>query len=321
MAAISVIVPVYNTEQYLPRCLDSILSQSFTDFELLLIDDGSTDDSGTICDAYAEKDSRIRVFHKENGGVSSARNMGVDNAKGEWVFFMDSDDELIPEGLLTLVDGTSDTVDMVMAGYEVVDNEGNPSYSINKREFRVIKVADGVMEMYSPRDYRFQGYLWCKLFRHSVIKDKQIRFSQDLVFSEDRLFVTQYICSIDAIYYTTVPVYRYFERQESTMGSLKRSFNYGVATDVDARIKMKRLVNHRFDNKELGYLVDFDVYRGYRRVVGIMQEFGVEDKHLRHRLRSRCVEALGMSRFLSFEMARNKRRIEKMISKLFGKKS
>lgn len=89
---ISVIVPVYNTEKYLHRCIDSILAQTFTDFELLLIDDGSKDNSGTICDEYAAKDSRVRVFHKENGGVSSARNLGLDNAKGEWISFVDSDD-------------------------------------------------------------------------------------------------------------------------------------------------------------------------------------------------------------------------------------
>ena len=90
--AISVIVPVYNTEKYLHRCVDSILAQTFTDFELLLIDDGSTDSSGAICDEYAQKDSRVRVFHKENGGVSSARNLGLDKAKGKWVTFVDSDD-------------------------------------------------------------------------------------------------------------------------------------------------------------------------------------------------------------------------------------
>ena len=92
MPKISVIVPVYNTEKYLNRCIDSILAQTFTDFELLLIDDGSTDCSGKICDEYAAKDSRVRVFHKENGGVSSARNMGLDNAQGEWITFVDSDD-------------------------------------------------------------------------------------------------------------------------------------------------------------------------------------------------------------------------------------
>lgn len=92
MPKISVIVPVYNTEKYLHRCIDSILAQTFTDFELLLIDDGSKDSSGTICDEYAAKDARVRVFHKENGGVSSARNLGLDQAKGEWITFVDSDD-------------------------------------------------------------------------------------------------------------------------------------------------------------------------------------------------------------------------------------
>lgn len=89
---ISVIIPVYNAEKYLRRCIDSVLSQTFTDFELLLIDDGSKDKSGAICDEYAAKDSRVRVFHKENGGVSSARNMGLDNACGNYIAFVDADD-------------------------------------------------------------------------------------------------------------------------------------------------------------------------------------------------------------------------------------
>lgn len=92
LPTISVIIPVYNTEKYLHRCIDSILAQTFTNFELLLVDDGSTDNSGKICDEYAKKDSRVRVFHKENGGVSSARNVGLDNARGEWIAFVDSDD-------------------------------------------------------------------------------------------------------------------------------------------------------------------------------------------------------------------------------------
>ena len=92
MPKISVLVPIYNAEKYLHRCIDSILAQTFTDFELLLIDDGSKDCSGTICDEYAVKDPRVRVFHKENGGVSKARNIGIDNAQGEWITFVDSDD-------------------------------------------------------------------------------------------------------------------------------------------------------------------------------------------------------------------------------------
>src|SRR5690606_27273688 len=92
MPKVSVIIPVYNAEKYLRECIDSVLAQTFDDFELLLINDGSTDGSGKICDEYAQKDARVKVFHKENGGVSSARNLGLDNAKGEWITFIDSDD-------------------------------------------------------------------------------------------------------------------------------------------------------------------------------------------------------------------------------------
>lgn len=101
MPKVSIIIPVYKAEKYLNRCIDSILAQTFTDWELLLIDDGSPDRSGDICDEYAKKDTRIRVFHKNNGGVSSARNLGLDNVLGEYVTFVDSDDWLL-ENTLTL---------------------------------------------------------------------------------------------------------------------------------------------------------------------------------------------------------------------------
>lgn len=93
---VSVIVPVYNAGKYLHRCIGSIMAQTYTDFELLLVDDGSTDGSGKICDEYAQKDSRIRVFHKENGGAASARNVGLDNACGEWIAYIDGDDWTAP---------------------------------------------------------------------------------------------------------------------------------------------------------------------------------------------------------------------------------
>ena len=95
---ISIIIPVYNAEKYLNRCLDSVLAQTFTNWECLLIDDGSKDLSGKICDEYVSKDSRFRVFHKENGGVSVARNLGIRESLGEWIYFCDSDDYVYPQG-------------------------------------------------------------------------------------------------------------------------------------------------------------------------------------------------------------------------------
>lgn len=104
MPKVSIIVPVYNEEKHLSRCIDSVLTQTFSELELLLIDDGSTDSSGAICDEYAQKDSRVRVFHKENGGVSKARNLGISKANAEWIMFLDSDDYLMKNGVEILID-------------------------------------------------------------------------------------------------------------------------------------------------------------------------------------------------------------------------
>ena len=117
---ISVIVPVYNVEKYLRRCIDSILSQTFSDFELLLIDDGSKDKSGDICDEYVAKDVRIKVFHKANAGVSSARNLGLDKAKGEFIFFVDSDD-FLDKTHLENYSKDIDNFDLIFQGYKLVE--------------------------------------------------------------------------------------------------------------------------------------------------------------------------------------------------------
>ena len=119
---ISVIVPVYNAEKYLQRCIDSILNQTFPNFELLLIDDGSKDQSGEICDEYAKKDSRVKVFHKENGGVSSARNVGIDNAVGEYICFCDSDDWVEKTWLLSFFERMCDN-DMLITSFNIYENE------------------------------------------------------------------------------------------------------------------------------------------------------------------------------------------------------
>ena len=122
MPKVSIIVPVYKAEKYLHRCVDSILAQTFTDWELLLIDDGSPDRSGDICDEYAKKDTRIRVFHKKNGGVSSARNLGLDNVQGEYVTFVDSDD-WIDVNTLNVCFSQIETYDLDILQFSYTRNE------------------------------------------------------------------------------------------------------------------------------------------------------------------------------------------------------
>ena len=169
---ISVIVPVYNTEKYLHRCIDSILSQTFTDFELLLIDDGSKDSSGVICDEYAAKDSRVRVFHKENGGVSSARNLGLDNAKGDRITFVDADDWVENKYIENLFEKSLGDVDLVFS-YATIYN-GCSSYKENYPS-RIIEACDLDL-LFKENDLHWHTSPWAKLYRRYLIELNNIRF-------------------------------------------------------------------------------------------------------------------------------------------------
>ena len=133
---VSIIVPVYNAELTIRRCVDSICAQKFSDFELILINDGSTDLSGVICEKYAASDSRIIVIHKENGGVSSARNAGLKYAKGEWITFIDADDEVTPSYLENMISNGADDVDLVISYSTIVDQNGQIVNNMFKRHKR-----------------------------------------------------------------------------------------------------------------------------------------------------------------------------------------
>lgn len=187
---ISVIVPIYNVEKYLSCCIDSILAQTYTDFELLLIDDGSSDGSGKICDEYAKKDIRIKVFHKENGGVSSARNVGLDNARGEWVAFVDSDDTLDVDFLRYSLLDIPDFVDIVFLSWAEKEN-GKIVYE--KVLPDTVYDSGNLHKTFSETDIVSMGVPWGRIYKMSVIQNYNLRFDIDLPISEDRLFFYEYI--------------------------------------------------------------------------------------------------------------------------------
>jgi glycosyltransferase involved in cell wall biosynthesis len=187
MPNISVIVPVYNAEKYLHRCIDCILAQAFTDFELLLINDGSKDNSGVICDEYAAKDSRVRVFHKENAGASSARNIGLDNAKGKYICFVDSDDWVDKDYLIKLT--PKNGLDFVVC---TITYEGKDKYVLPLKEclYTQFNIADDLnyivehMAVCSP---------CCKIMHRDIIERNKIRFDTKVSAGEDMLFMYDYI--------------------------------------------------------------------------------------------------------------------------------
>lgn len=317
MPVVSIIVPVYNAEQYLSGCISSILSQSYADFELLLVDDGSTDGGGAVCDAFAKKDNRVHVFHKENGGASSARNIGLKEARGEWVCFVDADDEMLPGGLQFMVAGISDEVDMVMAGYEVYENNGSLVYSLDGLVEKSMDIESMAKEMFEPTDYYYQGYICAKALRMSVLKCVGLCFAEDMFFNEDHLFLTEFICSMGrGAYYSTRPVYKYFERPNSAMMSIKKGFNPRFVTDMESQIRMRDAVRARFNNAHLLDLANKGVFLSYRRIVGSMDQFAYKDKSLKKDLRRRMVKAIGLFDFIRYEIQRDKRRIVKKLIRL-----
>lgn len=169
---ISVIVPVYNVDKYLERCVESIQNQSYKNIEILLIDDGSKDNSGDICDKLASKDSRIIVIHKENGGLSSARNTGLDIAKGQWISFVDSDDYIHRDMLNNLHNcATCNGVAMAICGFTMVDEDGK----YLKLYIPTQQVLEGIeLQRYFFEEGKGKEYVWNKLYNVDIFKD--IRF-------------------------------------------------------------------------------------------------------------------------------------------------
>lgn len=202
---ISVIVPVYKAEKYLHRCVDSILSQTFTDFEVLLINDGSPDRSGEICDEYAQRDERVRVFHKENGGVSSARNLGLSNATGDYVYFVDSDDYISELCLFTFSKHFDE--DFVVSGFCRVQETVR---EIRPKEGHIRKNKELHALWGNTSDFIF-WFPWAKLYKNSIIRQNKIRFNEKLYYSEDFVFVLDYVNYIDDFFLLSTSEYYHIQ--------------------------------------------------------------------------------------------------------------
>lgn len=241
---VSIIVAVWNVEPYLRRCLDSLLAQTYSSLEIILVDDGSTDKSGDICDEYAAKDKRIKVIHKINGGASSARNQAIDIASGKWIWFVDADDYVENNALEVLIQmAETQTCDMVMAGYTIVDELERKKRLHMSDNTKLLSYQEGLLEMFAPKDYPYQGYVWNKLFRASIIKENKLRFEEDIHFNEDRLFVVNYLCkSMDNVAYTTQPIYNYCQREGSLMKSSHAGYDPRYASDFKAYTIMYKII-------------------------------------------------------------------------------
>lgn len=244
---ISIIVPVYNAEKTLRECVDSILCQGYRDFELLLIDDGSKDISPAICDEYVEKDSRVKAFHKNNGGVSSARNFGIENACGKWITFIDADDYITQD----FFDGVCKrNEDIIIKGYQKFDKEGETS-NMHLTDSRKQSSFKELLNQYITDS--LLRCPWAKFYKKSVIGD--LRFLTEMKIGEDAWFVFK--CLERCKSYAVVPNGEYMVRLAEQPDEVK------YAISVDYAVQSLRYLQDAFDGLVNTHHIDKSLFLHY----------------------------------------------------------
>lgn len=212
---ISVIVPIYKIERYLRQCIDSILAQTFTDFELLLIDDGSPDGCPAICDEYAEKDARIRVFHKQNGGVTSARNKGLDNAKGNWIIYIDGDDWIEPTYVEELYNAAiNNEADIAICAFRFVYEDGSSVIEHPTRwdDDKSVSLNRYISSVWTTA--------WGSIHKSSLYHNNGVRSPQNITYCEDFHLMARLCYFADKVITIDSPLYNYRQQLSSIMHSL-----------------------------------------------------------------------------------------------------
>lgn len=233
MDIVSVIVPVYRTpENSLRHCIDSILTQTYDKLDIILVDDGSPDNCGNICDDYVTRDHRIKVFHKENGGVSSARNFGLQQSSGKYVLFVDSDDWLEQNAISILIANQHITnADLLICGYYA----GNAK--ICKKRNNIEKLSGiAIPEAIAGSRKYVMGYLWNKLFHKQIIDKFHLSFDEKVSFCEDSLFCQEYASHCDKVICISQALYHYENNLDSVTHAKVNKRSLSVLTAYESII-------------------------------------------------------------------------------------
>ena len=302
---ISVIVPIYNAEVYLKRCLDSLLMQEFKDFEVLLINDGSTDSSGSICNYYVSMDPRFRLFYKENGGVSSARNVGIENMIGQYSIHVDSDDYVSPNYLSKMYEeALVSKADLVYSDY-YISKGGNLSV-VSHKSIGVNRLINNILTG------EFHGSLWNKLLKNNIIYNYRIKFYEGVTIWEDLAFIVNYLIYAEKVSSVNTPLYYYYLHNNnitSVYGSSKYlayvKHKIFLANELDVMLKSyvnpKSIIALKVRAKEALIINKFTF--NYRLWISIYPDISLKDVLFNRFLRKKsrivyCIAKIGFHRIL-----------------------
>ena len=228
---VSIIVPVYNIEKLLKYTINTILRQTYENFELLLIDDGSTDGSPQICDEFAEQDSRVIVIHKENQGPSATRNLGIEKANGEFIMFVDSDDLIQPKMLEKMYETICKyETDLCICGFERFRYKWKQPYRLSPYSLVLLQSKEELASVYTKAETNMFGVsIWAKLYRAEILKHENIRFREDINYEEDCCFNIDYFHHVNTTAVVNDIFYRYRQMDASlSKGYRKDSFKFLV---------------------------------------------------------------------------------------------
>lgn len=284
---ISIIVPVYNVEKYLDRCINSILKQTYQNLEIILVDDGSNDNSGNMCDKYAQKDSRIRVIHKENGGLSDARNKGIEIATGEYIGFVDSDDYIADnmyEYLKEIMDNND--ADISICGYTKFSEKDNIIESKDYKEY-VYTTKEAIRELIKQE--KFQDYAWNKLYKSKLFSEILYPFGRKM---EDIGTTYKLFDASKKIVFCNKTLYYYFQRENSIVNNkkpslyidkyelskerylfIKKKYPSILENDIDMLNKILSIYKQKKNKQIYEYLSNHDVMKLYFDIMKNIDKF------------------------------------------------
>lgn len=298
---ISIIVPVYKADKYLNRCIDSILAQTFTDFELILVDDGSPDNSGNICDEYAKKDNRVRVIHKGNEGPAKARNTGIENSKGEFIGFIDSDDYIESTMYQELFNSANIYhSDMVVCGYSCSRlNEFKvfPPIACEQRLDREY-IKNVLIKKIANSDDLGMYSLWNKLFRKSIILDNHIRIDESLTYAEDWFFNINMISFYSIISAVDKCLYHYLPNMDGLYSKYRDDF---FQVNHKMRLRLKKIYEENNISEEDSFKRDIRYYwENIRQIVKIFNNSKNPKKLIKEILQDQEMKNIAI-KILSFD--------------------
>jgi len=283
---ISVIVPVYNAERYLDRCLESIIGQTYKKIEIILVNDGSIDNSGKICDKYALTDNRVKVISQKNKGPAAARNMGIENSKGEFIFFLDSDDFIENNAISLLIENYRWTkADIIIGDFKKInDNNSDSRHGRILLSSKLLTKQDIIdyirCYLKKPNSFQLFAYSWGRLFKSSIIKDNNIYFDdnlrtfEDVVFNFDYLNYTERISFLKETIYNHLVFNNYISTAMAIGNNPERLFGYRQAL-----IKIKSFLKNCGSNvnieKEVGHA---DIFLAIIQLVRICGQINSSNK-------------------------------------------